>query len=82
MNNIFQNLNLMSNISEVVSLNISSTNIRGLNSTKKKQNIIYLMNLKTEVKIILDFHVDESRFNQIRQMHKTRMRDSNKWAVP
>ena len=31
------------------------------------------MNLKTDIKIILDSHVDEPRFNQIRQMHKTRM---------
>ena len=63
----------MSNTNEVVALNLSSTNIRGLNSTKQKQKIIYLMNLKTDIKIILDSHVDEARFNQIRQMHKTRM---------
>ena len=63
----------MSNTGEVDLLNMSSMNIRGLNSTKQKQKIIYLMNLKTDVKIILDSHVDETRLNQIRKMHKTMM---------
>ena len=63
----------MTDNSEVIALNISSTNIRGLNSNNQKETIIYLMNLKTDVKIILDTHVDESRLNQIRIMHKTRM---------
>ena len=31
------------------------------------------MNLKTDIKIILDSHVDEPRFNKIRQMHQTGM---------
>ena len=31
------------------------------------------MNLVSDVKIILDSHVDEARINQIRQMHKVRM---------
>ena len=49
----------MSDIDVGIALNNSSTNIRGLNSNKQKDKIIYLMNLKTDVKIILDFHVNE-----------------------